>query len=74
MKCNQVLLYDNLLDLTHLGYVHTKTIGGDPDAHSNAEMKFTRSERGVKLTRWMLNCAPPATFVKAVSFKGKVDR
>lgn len=30
------LIHDNLLDLSHLGYVHLKTIGGNPGVHMNA--------------------------------------
>jgi len=26
-----LLINDNLMDLTHVGYVHTKTIGGTPE-------------------------------------------
>jgi len=38
------------MDLTHVGYVHTKTIGGTPEAHSNAENKTTRTKTGVKVS------------------------
>jgi phenylpropionate dioxygenase-like ring-hydroxylating dioxygenase large terminal subunit len=68
------LIYDNLLDLTHVGYVHRSTIGGDPEAHSNAEMKTTRTDDSVGVIRWLRNSTPPPTYVKAVGFKGKVDR
>src|SRR5690606_16824905 len=78
-RCNFInapyqLLYDNLLDLTHVGYVHRHTIGGDPDSHSNAEMKTTPRENGVHVMRWLRNSTPPPTYVKAYGFKGKVDR
>ena len=32
IKANYLMMIDNLMDLTHLGYVHTKTIGGNPRA------------------------------------------
>lgn len=32
------LIHDNLLDLSHLGYVHLKTIGGNPKVHMNAKL------------------------------------
>ena len=35
------LIHDNLLDLSHLGYVHLKTIGGNARLHMNAEMKVS---------------------------------
>lgn len=74
VKCDYRLLVDNLMDLTHLGYIHRKTIGGDPNTHVQAEMKLERSKNGVKYTRWMLNSQPPPTYVAAAGFKGKVDR
>lgn len=74
IKCNYLMMIDNLMDLTHLGYVHTKTIGGNPKAHVNAEMNTVRTENGCKYVRWMLDVLPPPTYIKGVGFKGKVDR
>ena len=68
------LLVDNLLDLTHVGYVHGSTIGGQPDAHSNAEMKTSRTDNSVSVVRWLRNSLPPPTYVLAADFKGRVDR
>ena len=55
IKGNYMLMVDNLMDLTHLGYLHAKTVGGNPGAHVEAEMKTTRTPRGLKFTRWMRN-------------------
>src|SRR5665213_2464819 len=44
VNCDWRLLNDNLLDLTHLGFVHQKTIGGDPGAHAGAEMRVERKD------------------------------
>jgi len=74
IKCNYLMMIDNLMDLTHLGYVHTKTIGGNPKAHVNAEMNTVRTDNGCKYVRWMLDIVPPPTYVKGAGFKGKVDR
>jgi len=74
VECNFMLLVDNLMDLTHLGYVHKGTIGGNPKVHVEAKMDISRTDNGVKYTRWMLNSVPPPTYVKAVGFKGLVDR
>ena len=74
IKANYLMMIDNLMDLTHLGYVHTKTIGGNPRAHVNAQMDIARTETGCKFTRWMLDAVPPPTYVKGGGFKGKVDR
>ena len=71
---NYMLMVDNLMDLTHLGYLHAKTVGGNPGAHVGAEMKTIRTTRGLKFTRWMKNSAPPPSYVRAAGFPGRVDR
>lgn len=73
-KSNYKLLVDNLMDLSHLGYVHKTTIGGDPNTHVTAQMVTKQTEKGVKITRWMPNCNPPPTYCRGVKFRGKVDR
>ena len=74
IQANHMLMVDNLMDLTHLGYVHTSTIGGNPLAHVEAKMKITRKDTGLHYIRWLLDSVPPPTYVKAVGFKGKIDR
>ncbi len=74
VKCNYRLIIDNLLDLTHLAYVHKTTIGGNPQAHVNAQFNITRKENGVYFIRWLLDCLPPPTYVSMVGFKQNVDR
>jgi phenylpropionate dioxygenase-like ring-hydroxylating dioxygenase large terminal subunit len=74
LGCDYLLLQDNLMDLTHLAYVHRYTIGGNPDTHFDAETKVERDGNRVRVMRWMPNSAPPETYKKAVGFKGKVDR
>ncbi|MBV9863706.1 MAG: aromatic ring-hydroxylating dioxygenase subunit alpha [Alphaproteobacteria bacterium] len=74
IKGNYMLMVDNLMDLTHLGYLHAKTVGGNPSAHVDAEMKTVRTASGLKFTRWMRNSVPPPTYVKAAGFAGRVDR
>jgi vanillate O-demethylase monooxygenase subunit len=69
-----MLMVDNLMDLTHLGYLHAKTVGGNPSAHVNAEMKTERTATGLRFTRWMKNSAPPPSYVKAAGFQGRIDR
>lgn len=74
IKAGYKLMVDNLMDMTHLGYVHKKTIGGNPKIHVSAQMVVTPKESGLHYIRWMLDCDPPPTYKKAVSFKGRVDR
>jgi len=74
VNANYVMLTDNLMDLTHLGYVHGSTVGGDPNTHVEAQTDTNPTPRGVKVTRWMPNCTPPPTYRKSVLFTGNVDR
>lgn len=68
------LIHDNLLDLSHLGYVHLRTIGGNASIHMNAEMKVESDDTSVRVIRHMPGSTPPPTYVAAYPFKGKVDR
>ncbi len=74
IKGNYMLMVDNLMDLTHLGYLHAKTVGGNPSAHVDAEMKTERTATGLKFTRWMKNSLPPPSYVRAAGFPGRIDR
>jgi len=71
---NYMLMVDNLMDLTHLGHLHARTVGGNPSAHVKADMKTVRTSTGLKFTRWMRNSLPPPSYVKAAGFQGRVDR
>ena len=67
------LVIENLLDLSHLSFVHKSTIGNYATAE-NAEVKTLRSEHDVTVARWILDAPAPPTYVKAGGFKGNVDR
>jgi vanillate O-demethylase monooxygenase subunit len=68
------LIHDNLLDLSHLGYVHLKTIGGNAAVHMNAQLKVEAAGDGVRVLRHMRDCAPPPTYLGAWPFQGHIDR
>lgn len=75
VKGHYMLMVDNLMDLTHIGYMHKNTIGSGPaNEYVKAIMHSDRTENGVKFTRWLLEHTPPATYVSAGGFKGQVDR
>jgi vanillate O-demethylase monooxygenase subunit len=72
-----MLMVDNLMDLTHLPYIHASTIGGsDPKAHVDAKMEVHPSDDGLTYTRWLLDHTPPPTYLKACPqlIGTKVDR
>ncbi len=74
VSCNYKYLLENLMDLSHIGHVHTKTIGSGADENLKVRMKVERTETGVKFSRWMLDIVAAPTFAKAGNFKGNVDR
>jgi phenylpropionate dioxygenase-like ring-hydroxylating dioxygenase large terminal subunit len=73
-KAAYQLIHDNLMDLSHLGYVHGQTIGGDPKTHMQAEMLVAQEGDTVRVTRWMKASRPPRTYTDAWPFVGQVDR
>ncbi|MDR2298031.1 MAG: Rieske 2Fe-2S domain-containing protein [Comamonas sp.] len=68
------LIHDNLLDLSHLGYVHLKTIGGNARIHMNAELQVSQKGDVVTVLRHMPDSDPPPTYAAAWPFKGRIDR
>ncbi|MCZ6861296.1 MAG: aromatic ring-hydroxylating dioxygenase subunit alpha [Alphaproteobacteria bacterium] len=71
--CDYRLIVENLLDLTHLAYVHSSTIGNAAVAEG-ADVTFERTKNDVTVTRWTIDQPPPPTYVKAGGFTGNVDR
>jgi phenylpropionate dioxygenase-like ring-hydroxylating dioxygenase large terminal subunit len=68
------LIHDNLLDLSHLGYVHTRTIGGNASIHFKPEMTVADGPDWVRVVRHMRDSEPPPTYVEAWPFAGRIDR
>ena len=68
------LIHDNLLDLSHLGYVHTRTIGGNPKLHMNARLRTEGEGEVVRVIRHMPDSEPPPTYTAAWPFRGRIDR
>ena len=66
-------MVDNLLDLTHLAFVHDTTIGNLALAE-HAKVQVTRAPNNVVVTRWIIDQEPPPTFKKVGGFTGNVDR
>lgn len=74
VKSNWQLLVDNILDLTHVAYIHANTIGGNPQTHFAADVSVEFNGQRVTLLRKMPNSVPPKTYIAAGGFKGNVDR
>ena len=73
VEANWQLVVDNLLDLTHLAFVHDTTIGNLALAE-HAKVKVDRAPNNVVVTRWIIDQDPPPTFQKVGKFTGHVDR
>ena len=73
VKTNYQFIIDNLLDLTHVTYVHKNTLAGDP-REATTPTKTERLNDGVRVGRWMLDFVPPPLFAKAGNFTSNVDR
>jgi len=63
---NYLLLVENLLDLSHLQFVHPTTLGTDKVA--GAKVKAERTDNGVRVTRWMLDGVAPPFYQRAGGF------
>jgi phenylpropionate dioxygenase-like ring-hydroxylating dioxygenase large terminal subunit len=73
VKANYQFILDNLLDLTHVAYVHKNTLSGDP-REATTPTKTERLPDGIRVGRWMIDFVPPPLFAKAGNFTTNVDR
>jgi phenylpropionate dioxygenase-like ring-hydroxylating dioxygenase large terminal subunit len=73
VKSNYQFIVDNLLDFTHVAYVHKRTIAGDP-REATEPLKPERLNDGIGVTRWLLDVQPPPLFANAGNLKSNVDR
>jgi phenylpropionate dioxygenase-like ring-hydroxylating dioxygenase large terminal subunit len=72
---NYLLIADNLLDFSHLPFVHPTTVGGSAD-YAAVLPTVEQSERGVRMTKWVANTQPPGYSAKYANYSANslVDR
>ncbi|AOY96960.1 LysR family transcriptional regulator [Cupriavidus sp. USMAA2-4] len=70
---NYLLIADNLLDFSHLPFVHPTTLGGSED-YASVQPQVERLEDGVRITRWTLGTEAPPFARQVKQWPGKVDR
>ena len=75
-----LLICDNLLDFSHLSYVHEKTLGGSPAiAQARPIIEKISSDthtgqRGLRVTRHVPNVPPPPYYHKIRAMPEKINR
>jgi len=73
IKANHLLVLDNLLDLSHIAYVHNSTIGNAAVAEQ-AGVKTRRDGSDVRVTREMNGVPAPRTYAEFGPNQGVFDR
>jgi vanillate O-demethylase monooxygenase subunit len=61
VEANYLLLVENLLDTTHLPFLHPTSLG--TDAFAKSEFEVTRHGERIQVARWLMD-KPPAPFHK----------
>ncbi len=70
--CNYLWLVDNLLDPSHVAWVHrTSFAGAGTDA---TPLQVSANAERVICSRWMLDQPPPPFYAPLVKFQGNADR
>ena len=67
------LICDNLLDFSHLSYVHEKTLGGSTDI-AQVKPVVEPLPRGLRVTRHVRHTTPPPYQTRIGGFTGRIDR
>ncbi|PPR09608.1 MAG: Toluene-4-sulfonate monooxygenase system iron-sulfur subunit TsaM1 [Alphaproteobacteria bacterium MarineAlpha11_Bin1] len=72
IQCHYELFNDNLLDLSHLAYVHVKNIG--TSAVPDFPIVTKKTEDTVQMIRWILDSPPAPLYAHFGGFKENIDR
>jgi vanillate O-demethylase monooxygenase subunit len=71
-NCHYLYLVDNLLDPSHVAWVHQSSfasVGTD-----DVSLEIEETDNGVVVSRWILDIDPPPYYAEMLPFSGKVDR
>jgi vanillate O-demethylase monooxygenase subunit len=72
VDCNYLFITDNLLDPTHVAWVHRTSFGNE--ACEEEPIQTTELPNGVVASRWMRDVEIAPFYAPLVSFKGRCDR
>lgn len=73
VQAHYQLVIDNLLDLSHVAYLHASTVGTD-EVGDLAEVKTEPSDDGITVTRWTLDVPAARTYAEFGAYEGNIDR
>ncbi|MCY4186149.1 MAG: aromatic ring-hydroxylating dioxygenase subunit alpha [Rhodobacteraceae bacterium] len=72
IDCNYLWVADNLLDPSHVAWVHVTTFAGA--GTEDQPLKVEKTPQGVIVHRWISGKMPSPYYAKLVKFKGPCDR
>lgn len=72
--CNYLYITDNLLDPSHVAWVHASSFGGSGTGTEDTPIETTVTDAHVTAWRWMMNTAPAPFYAPLLKFKGNCDR
>ena len=72
LDCNYLYMTDNLLDPTHVAWVHATSFA--QAATRDTPLRVSKTDGGVIVHRWMLDVEPAPFYQKILGFSGNCDR
>ena len=71
-ECHYLYLTDNLLDPSHVAWVHRRSFAAP--GTDNTPLETKEIDDGLIVSRWIYDCGPPPFYAPLVKFKGNCDR
>lgn len=72
IACNYLYVVDNLLDPSHVAWVHLTSFAGAKT--DDTALNIDQAENGITVWRWIMDTAPPDYYARLVKFAGHADR
>ena len=72
IKCNYLWVCDNLLDPSHVAWVHVTSFAGA--GTDDEPLELEKTDRGVVVSRWINGNMPSPYYADLVKFEGPCDR
>ena len=70
--CNYLWIVDNLLDPSHVAWVHVSSFAGA--GTDDGKLDVEKTERGVIVSRWIYDAPPSPYYASLLKFSGNCDR